>query len=283
MNLVFNLWFIIALCTATSLNLFSSKTEFCTAFQGSAYDWKTTHIDTLSNTQHIETLIDIILLSHLVTKESCHMIRAKLTIQEELLKIQTPSMNDSWQTNMKIGNNDTTNLELAIDSIKKSQIVFQEIFSKLQNVGPHLIQINPQPTKTLITDLKTALIAWGKQQHEITAQLGLIQSEFTLAIATISDIKILFETTFHTSNLKHAHLKKAAGYVTKTYKDIEGVIDHLAKVRKDSIDKLQIFFSLFFETYYSAIYESLSSDQKEYFVTQATTNGKLPLPDAFFI
>ncbi|MFA5998702.1 MAG: hypothetical protein WC747_01635 [Candidatus Babeliales bacterium] len=283
MKLVFNLWLIIALCTATSSYLLSSKRELCTAFQCTAHEWKTAHIDTLSNTQHIETLIDIILLSYLVTKESCHMIRAKLTIQEELLKIQTPSINDSWQTNMKIGNNDTTNLEQAIDSIKQSQIIFQEIFSKLQNLGPHLIRINPQPTKTLITDLKTALIAWGKQQHEITAQLGLIQSEFTSAIATISDIKVLFEIAFHTSDLKHAHLKKAAGYVTKTYRDIEGVIDHLTKVRKDSIDKLQIFFSLFFKTYYSAIYLSLNSEQKEYFVTQATEDGKLPLPDAFFI
>ena len=280
MKLVFNLLIILTICYA---NLISTKSEFSDSFENSAYDWKTAHIDTLSDTHHLEILIDMILLSYQITKESCHMVKTKLIIQEELLKIQTPSISDSWQTNMKVCNNDTTQLEHAIDSIKKSQTIFQEIFNKLQTVGPHLILIDPQPIKKLITDLKTALITWGKRQHEITTELGLIQNEFMSAIATISDIKILFETAFHTSSLKHNHLKKAAGCVTKTYKDIEGAIGHLTKVRKDSIDKLELLFSLFFKTYYSIIFQSLTSQQKMYFVTKATPDGKLPLPDAFFI
>ncbi|HSW75641.1 MAG TPA: hypothetical protein VLG50_01240 [Candidatus Saccharimonadales bacterium] len=279
MKFVFIFLIIATGCSTLYINSIASKSDL----YSTARCWKTTHIDTLTNMQHLQTLIDMILLSYQITQESCRMIMAKLTIQEELLKIKTPSISDSWQANMNVSNNDTTHLEQAIDCIKQSQIVYQELFSKIQKIGPPLILINPEPTKTLITHLKTALIAWGKQQHEITAQLSLIQHEFTLATATISDIKLLFETTFHASDIKHAQLKKAAGYVTKTYKDIEGVIAHLARVRKDSIEKLQLFFSRFFNTYYSVIYESLNMCQKTDFITQATPDGKLPLPDAFFI
>lgn len=206
------------------------------------------------------------------------MILAKLTIQEELCNIYTPSLSDSWHANLQVSKNDTRKLEQAVESIKQSQALFQELFNKLKIIGPLLLQINPQPTQTLITDFKSSLMLWGKGQQDITEELILVQSEFMQAIVTISDIKILFDTSFH----KHIHLKEAADYVSKTYKDIESAITHLTQIRKESIDKIKAFFILFFKTYYTEIYQSLTNEQKQSFSTRATENGKLPSPDAFF-
>ena len=264
---------------AFSAQFIAAKDDYHQTITHNARIWKKTYIDTLSNSHHTQTLIDLILLSYFVAKESCKMIIAKLTIQEELCLIYTPSLTESWQTNMQVSKNDTKKLEAAIESIKQSQLFFLALFEKLKIIGPNLLQVNPQPTQTLITDLKSSLITWGKAQQEITDQLMTVQNEFALAIATISDIKILFDTSFH----KHVHLKEAAQYVSKTYNDIESVMAHLTKIRKESIEKIETFFSVFFKTYYNEIYTSLSPEQKESFPTMATDSGKLPLPDAFFL
>lgn len=279
MKQIYGLLCLIILASAMSVYSLMAKDDYHENIEQNAHIWKKTYIDTLSNSHHTETLIDLILLSYFVAQESCKMILAKLTIQEELCNIYTPSLSESWQTNMQISKNDTKKLEYAVESIKQSQIAFQELFSKLKIIGPQLLQVNPQPTQTLITDLKSSLISWGKKQQEVTDQLMLVQNEFSLAIATISDIKTLFDTDFH----KHVHLKEAAQYVSKTYSDIESVMAHLTKIRKESIKKIELFFSMFFKTYYSEIYNSLSIQQRQSFSTLATSSGKLPQPDAFFL
>ena len=99
-----------------------------------AQEWKNSYIETLTNPDHLQTLIDVILLSYQIAKESCTMILAKLIIQEELLNIYTPSPSDSWNTNMQVVNNDTSKLEQALETIKRSQLNFQQIFNKLKNI-----------------------------------------------------------------------------------------------------------------------------------------------------
>lgn len=247
-----------------------------------AQAWKRSYMDTLGNEHHLQTLMDVILLSYQMAQESCTMMIAKLTIQEELLKIYTPSLNDSWHTNLQVINNDTSKLEEALENIKQSQRTLQNIFYQLKTVAPRIIQINPQPTQTLISDLKHSLMIWGKQQHEITEHLGYIQQEFSSAIATISDMKIMFDTMGNLPEFKNCHLKEAAGYVAKSNKDIESVFAHVTQVRKLSILKIQNFFTTFFQTYYSMLYDLLTPEQQNSLITLATSDGKLPCPDAFF-
>lgn len=247
-----------------------------------AQEWKKSYINKLDNQTHLQTLIDIILLSYQIAQESCTMMLSKLTIQEELLKIYTPSLNDSWHTNMQIINNDTSKLEEALESIQQSQTRLQNVFFQLKTVAPRMIQINPQPTQTLISDLKHSLMIWCKQQHEITKHLICIQQEFTSAIATISDMKIMLDTIEQTHELKNCHLKEAAGYVARSNKDIESAFAHVTKVRKISILKMETFFVTFFKTYYMMLYDLLTLEQQQNFITLATQDGKLPNPDAFF-
>lgn len=274
-------YFVFGFLLIFSINLFA-ECDYQTLIAHQAQEWKNSYSNTLSNQHHLQTLIDVILLSYQIAQESCTILISKLIAQEELLKIYTPSLNDSWHTNMQVTNNDTSKLELALESIKKSQINFQTIFSTLKKVGPEIIQINPQPTQTLIHDLKHALMIWGKEQHEFAAELGIVQQEFSSAIATIADIKTMFQAMGHTPEFKNCHLKEAAGYVAKTNKDIESIFSHVTQLRKTSMFRIQKFFSIFFKTYYFMLYNLLTEEQQITFVTLATPNKKLPLPDAFF-
>jgi len=268
---------------ALLLNSFSyGDQNYQQSIHNQAQQWKQANIQLLSNPAHIQTLIDIILLSYQMAEESCQMIIAKLILQEELLKIYTPSLIDSWQTNLQVIHNDTSKLEQAIVVIRQSQQNLALLFDKLKSVGPNLLQINPQPTQTMITNLKQGLLTWTMQQDDITNNIDEIQTEFTAAIANISDVKTLFSITLQSPELKKTHLKDAAGCVSKTYKDIEIVFDHFTKIRKTSMYRIKMFFSCFFQNYYTLLYETLTPYQHLQLKTIATLSEKLPLPDEFF-
>lgn len=267
----------------TALNIKSHDLSYITVVTEQARDWKNSYIEILHNKHHLQTFMDIILLSYQIAKESCIMLSTKLLAQEELLKIYTPSLNDSWCANMQVINNDMQSLEQALAKIKESQGIFQVLFEKLKKIGPEIIQIDPQPTQTLIHDLKSSLMFWGKEQHNIPEELSKIQQEFTSAINNITDIKIMFNALDNIAEFKNCHLKEAAGYVAKTNKDIEAIFFHVIEIRKAKITCIQNFFSFFFKTYYTMLYELCSKEEKMNFYCMATQDQKLPDPDAFFI
>lgn len=248
-----------------------------------ADEWKETYLHDLTNSSHIQTLIDLVLLSYKITHESCQMILAKLIIQEELLKIYTPSLIDSWQTNMQIVHNDTTKLEHALSIIKQTQINLVSYFEKLKMIAPNLLPIKPQPTQTMIANLKQGLLEWTTQQEDIKYNIDELETEFTTALANITDVKTIFAFTLHSDDVKQPKLREAAGYVSKTYKDIETVLEHFTSVRKISVYRINAFFTLFFKTYYNALYEALTPAQQQQIKTFATPTEKLPLADEFFV
>jgi len=275
---------LIILLTLTIIpSLIYNNLQYKQTIRDHAESWKQMHIETLQNPHHLQTLIDLILLSYQIAKESCHMMIAKLTIQEELLKLYTPSLVDSWQTNMQVIHNDTSKIEEALTEIQNSQELFQSIFQKLKIVGQELIQINPQPTQTIIDDLKEALLIWAKEQQEFAQKLNLIQAEFTTAIISINDIKMLFETTLQQQELKKANLKNAANSISKAYKDIESITDLVTKIRKENMSEIKFFFSEFFKIYYSMLYKMIPNNQTFAYKTLATEDGHLPYPDLFFL
>ncbi len=253
--------FIFLVCILSIFNVYlhSSYQEIILK---NAFLWKKTYIDTLSNPEHTKTLVDILLLSYELAQESCSMIIAKLTIQEELFKIYTPSLIDSWQTNMQVLNNDTSKLEQALEVIKKNQINFKNILEKIKLIANKLLQIDPQPTQIFIHDLKQGFLAWSKEQTSAELEITLIQQEFVSAISTMSDLKNVFSNTLQNSDLNNNHLKQAVGYVSKSYKDIETVFDHFTKLRKTTMHEINQFFNYFFKTYYSMIYDIVENNNK---------------------
>tara|TARA_Y100000588_G_C14265498_1_gene929675 strand:+ start:2627 stop:3427 length:801 start_codon:yes stop_codon:yes gene_type:complete len=246
-----------------------------------AEQWTTTYIANAPN-HETQTIIDLLLLSYQIVETSCAMIVAKFTIQEEIFKIYTPSFIDSWHENLQINQNDTRKLEQSICAIKDAQHKLQTIYAKFQKLLPFIIKINPQPTQTIISDLKDCLIAWGKEQQIVTEQLFAVQSEFSQVIANIAEIKPLFETITQSPELKHTYLKETASFFAKTYKNIDIVIDHFTKTRIEGVLKIQEFFKEFFKRYYLMIYNTSKNDQIDRLTILATSDQKPPLPGAFF-
>lgn len=221
-----------------------------------AQEWTNTYIDNNSSTE-TQTITDLLFLSYRIIAESSKMIIAKFTIQRELFKIYTPSFIDSWHENLQFHENDTKKLEESLSIIKESQVTLENIYEQFQKLIPCIIKTNPKPTQTLIVDLKNSLLAWGKDQKLLIDQLSGIQQEFSFALSTISDIKDLFETVSQTHEVKHAHLKGAASFYAKTYKDFDTATDHFVSIRIMGILKIQQFFECFFKTYYTTMCNKL--------------------------
>lgn len=259
--------FIFWICFLSILNLYQHG-SYQEIILKNALIWKKTYINTLSNPQHTKTLIEILLLSYQLAQESCSMIIAKLTIQEELFKIYTPSLIDSWQTNMQVLNNDTTKLEQALENIKTNQINFKNILEKIKFIANKLLQIDPLPTQIFINDLKQGFLAWSKEQTSAEVEINIIQEEFLSAIDTMTDLKNIFSNTLQNLDLKNNNLKQAVEYVSKSYKDIETVFDHFTKLRKTTMYDINQFFNYFFKTYYLMIYDIAQNDYKNHTTTE---------------
>lgn len=268
--------FIFWICILSLLNLYQHG-SYQEIILKNALLWKQTYIDTLSNPQHTKTLVEILLLSYQLAQESCSIIIAKLTIQEELFKIYTPSLIDSWQTNMQVLNNDTTKLEQALEVIKTNQTNIKNLLEKIKLIANRLLQIDPQPTQIFIHDLKQGFLAWSKEQTCAEVEINLIQQEFLSAISTMTDLRNVFSNTLQSSDLKSNHLKQAVGYVSKSYKDIETVFDHFTKLRKTTMHEINQFFNYFFKTYYSMVYDIIQNDYKNH-----NTMGQFLHPDEIF-
>ncbi|MBP9765162.1 hypothetical protein KBD08_02400 [Candidatus Babeliales bacterium] len=243
--------------------------EYELLIEQNAQNWQNNNAPFLKNEHNINTMIDILVLSYKITSTACAIIIAKLTVQEEILKFQTPSLIESWQTNMQIMHNDTARLDAALLTMKDSHLRFTQLVEEIRNLGHQIMHVNPQPTQTIICELKKGLLSWAKSQQDISEQIDQVQTEFLTAIHSISDIKTMLETTSHNSN---NYLKETAGCVSKTYKDIESVLNHVTHIRKASMYNIHQFFTYFFTTYYQKLCQ-LALDQ--------SINVKIIDPNAF--
>jgi hypothetical protein len=178
--------------------------------------------------------------------------------------------------------NDTRKIELALEIMKISQQKIKQIFEAIKLTMSRLIQVNPQPTQTLISHLKDGLILWTKQQCKLENEIDIIQQDFLTATSTISDLKTLFTTTIQNPEFKNNQLKQAAGCVSRSYKDIESVFSHFIQLRKKTICEMNEFFTLFFKIYYNIVYDIAQQNNFTNLKTVAYEEPKLPNPNAIF-
>lgn len=256
MNCLKNISIIVLVALFLTNTILPIESLYQDAIKQSALEWTNKYIHN-NNTLETKTIIDLLFLSYQIVTESCKMVIAKFTMQQELFKIYTPSFIDSWHENLQFHQNDTKKLETALATIKSSQINLENIYEQFKKLIPYILKMNPQPTQTLIIDLKNLLLTWVKDQQVLTDQLIDVQQEFSHAIATISDFKTLFQTVAQTQEIKHVYLKEAASFYAKTYKEIDLASDHLVNLRITGILKIQQFFECFFKTYYITMHNKL--------------------------
>lgn len=256
MNCLKNISIIVLVALYLTKTILPTESLYQEAIKQYAQEWTNKYINH-NSTLETKTIIDLLFLSYQIVTESCKMVIAKFSMQQELFKIYTPSFIDSWHENLQFHQNDTKKLEIALATIKSSQITLENIYEQFKKLIPYILKINPQPTQTLIIDLKNSLLTWIKDQQILTDQLIDIQQEFSHAMITISDFKTLFETVSQSQEVKHAYLKEAASFYAKTYKEIDLASEHLVNLRITGIIKIQQFFEYFFKTYYVTMHNKL--------------------------
>lgn len=195
------------------------------------------------------TIVQIIELSKQISILSCLINSAKNRIQQEVLKIYTPSLSDTWQQNLQAIQNDVSAIMLQLECIQDYQTKLERIICQLKDLVPIIIQQNPLPIQHFIADLKISLLFWIKQQEPFQTELKNITIEFEEALHAIVHIKSLLTSIFQEESLKNHHLKEAAGSLSKTHHNIDFVIEHIAKTRLNMLERLQQFFIVFFNTY----------------------------------
>lgn len=274
--------FIFLMLLCYHYNQCTESTNYQQFIQEHAKLWTENYLHQFNTQNHKKLLIDIILLSYQIAEQSCSMMLAKLIAQQELVHLYTPSLTDNWHTNLQAIKNDTSQLLQSVTNFNQAQHNIEQIIETFKKIGPNIIQIDPQPTQTLINDLKQALLIWGKQQHDLTEELCLLEEEFIFATNAIADAKQMLQVLENIQEFKHSHLKQAAGYITKTNKDLEFVLSHVTQIRKTNIIKIQEFFVCFFKTYYQQLYNNLTYDEQTHLETTALGHIKIPPPDGYF-
>ena len=244
--------------------------------------WQNESISKLS-TQEIITLTDVILLSYQVVQASIIMSQARLTIQTELFKIVTLSINDTFDVRVQAQNNDLTNIKKAIVTIESAQEKIKFACNTLKDFGPLIININPTVIQHFISNLKTVILNWGKTQKQTISDLESIEQEFILDSHLFSNVKNIFEAINSSEQVEHSQLVQGANSVTNMYKEIENTIANLTTIRKESTSNFSQVLTIFFKCHYQALYNKLQNVDNDNMYLIATSDNKLPHPEQIFI
>jgi len=241
--------------------------------------WQDESISKLS-TQEIIILTDVILLSYQVVQSSIIMSQARLTIQTELFKIVTLSINDTFDVRIQAQNNDLTNIKTAVTTIEDAQEKIKFACNTLKDFGPLIININPTVIQHFISNLKAVILNWGKSQHQTVFDLELIEKELVIDPHFFSTIKDVLEDK---NSTEHNQLSQGANSVTSMYKKIENTIANLTAIRKESSLNFSQVLTIFFKSHYEALYNQLSEIDNDTINLIATSDNKLPNPEQIFI
>ena len=259
-----------------------NATDYHAMIQPSITIWQDKCIEQLS-TQEIVTIADMLLLSYQVVQASVTMAQARLVIQEELLKIVTLSINDTFDVQMKVQKNDLSTMKNAITTIEQAQEKMKFAYESLKNFGPLLVNIDPTSIQLFISNLKDIMLTWVKTQQKTIVDLKSIKQEFIVTIETFSDAINLFDTIIATDSIEHSQLLQGANSLTGMYKNTENIFANLTLVRQESIENFSNLLMLYFKYHYQILYDQL--ERRDYtqckFITMQ--NHKLPEPEQIFV
>ena len=241
--------------------------------------WQDESISKLS-TQEITILTDVILLSYEVVQASIIMAQARLTIQTELFKIVTLSINDTFDVRIQAQNNDLTNIKNAVSRIEEAQEKIKFACNTLKEFGPLIININPTVIQHFISNLKSVILNWGKAQHQTISDLELIEKELVLDPDTFLNIKNVVDVNDLT---EHNQLLQGANNLTNLYKKVESIVANITTIRRESSSNFSQLLTIFFKSHYQVLYEKLQSINDEDINLVATSDNKLPCPEQIFV
>lgn len=243
--------------------------------------WKNECIAQLS-TQEIITITDVLLLSYQVVQASITIHQARLTIQEELLNIVTLSINDSFDVSMQAQNNDLTAIKNAVIAIEQAQEKMKFACNALINFGPLVINIDPASIQFFISNLKTFILNWAKNQQNTMTKLGKIKREIVTTMDLFTDVKNIFNTIVTNDPIEHGQLLQGANSLTDMYKKTENMIASITEIRQESLASFNTLLTLYFKCHYQVLYDCLQNSNNVDLFLMATPDHTLPHPEDIF-
>ena len=282
MKLLSKIIFLLTLYFPCFASITSDIIDYRAIIQPCAIIWRNTCIEQLS-TEEIVTITDIILLSYQVVQASVIMSQARLTIQSELFNLITLSINDTFDVRLQAQNNDLTNIKHAVTAIEDAQEKIKFACNALKKFGPLIININPTVIQTLISNLKSVILNWAKNQQETVMDLEQVKEDFVTTTHLFSNIKNIYDTINTTDPVEHSHLLHGANSLTDMYKKTENMLADLTVIRQESIANFDILLTMFFKYHYQVLYNQLQEVDSDKIKLIATADHKLPHPDQIFI
>jgi len=256
--------------------------EYHAMIQPCIATWQDKCIEQLS-TQEIATIADMLLLSYQVVQASVTMAQARLVMQEELLKIVTLSINDSFDVQMKVQKNDLSTMKNAITTIEQAQEKMKYACDALKNFGPLLVNIDPTSIQLFISNLKDIMLTWVKTQQKTIVDFKNIKQELVETIDIFTDATNIFDTIIATEVIDHSQLVQGAHSLTEMYKNTENILANLTLIRQESIENFSNLLMLYFKYHYQILYDQL--ERRDYTQCKLITmqNHKLPEPEQIFV
>jgi len=276
MKTLFNFFALITFVTVCSA-LESHNHE--SLIQPYANEWNNRCITQLS-TQDIITISHTILLSYEIVQASLIMSQARLIIQEELLKVITLSINDTFDVSVHAQNNDFTKMKRAISDLEQGQEQIKSTCVNLKTFLPLLISIDPSTIQLLISNFKSIILHWVKTQEHILNHLESIKNELSSTSDLFIHVNNMFQSIITTDPIEHSQLLQGANSITHMYNKIENTIAHLTTTRQQGVTELDTLLTLFFKYHYEILYNQL---EQQYENAQIVSYESLPSPDHIFM
>ena len=272
---------IIFFLTLSLTSVAQDTVDYHAMIQPVIISWKNECIAQLS-IQEIITITDVLLLSYQVVQASITIHQARLTIQSELLNIVTLSINDSFDVSMQAQNNDLTIIKNAVIAIEQAQEKMKFACNALINFGPLVINIDPTSIQFFISNLKTFILNWAKNQQKTMTKLGKIKREIVTTMDLFTDVKNIFNTIVTIDPIEHGQLLQGANSLTDMYKKTENMIASITEIRQESLVSFNTLLTLYFKCHYQALHDCLQNSNNVDLFLMATPDHTLPDPEDIF-
>lgn len=218
-----------------------------------ALQWHKNCIEQLS-AQEILTITKVLLLSYQIVEASVTMYQSRLTIQQELLKINTLSLNDTIDGCLQATRNNLTPIKQAVDSIEHAQYQIQTSYEAFKNFGPDLIEIDPCVIQIFIAQLKDLILEWIKSEQPIIDQLYCATEQLQDAQSKIPELQSLLDMVQNLTPSEHGYLLLGTNAITELYSTIEMSIANITTFRQEKMMHFGQLLTAYFQSHYTILH-----------------------------
>lgn len=235
--------------------------------QSLAAEWLSNQTIDISEEQSCNILYTLILTHHLI-QCSLDMTFYKLALQEESLHLYSPSINDSLHAPIKMKQNNFTEIYKTLRILEETQHKLQAAYKQMQIIGSLILALPATVTQTFINNIKMVLVAWSSEQKNSLKQFIHEVKSLDTIKKELSSVITHYKKMTTSKTLDHQSIKSFASTLSKGYHNIEKTFSSLILLNKERASSLKKIFSLAFKDHFTPLYNQLSQESKDLFLSE---------------